>query len=246
MSAVVLQQSPSVRNNSSSVRRALRVLDGVAQYRGRPAGISLSSLAVTLNLSKSTVLRLIGPLRDEGLVHQDRDSGRYRLGPAAARLGHAFVERVDLGVLAADLIRDLGRRSGECAHLLVPGEMGAGRSAGATVISLGAGPGSHGRRVTEGNVYDALRDRGWWAELDDGAGPTVAAPVRDHLSHVVAAVECVLPSAVAAHSHRNGLTTVGTLVRDCAATLSARLGAPSVGPHQARQQTPHLEDGTTS
>ena len=243
---MVFQQSLPVRNNSSSLRRALRVLDGVAQYRGRASGISLSSLAASLDMSKSTVLRLIGPLRDEGLVHQDRDSGRYRLGPATARLGAAFVERADLDVLAADLIRDLARRSGGPAVLLLRNAMDDRRSAGATIIFSAAEPDGHGGRMDDGRVRGTLRDRGWWAEIDEDAVSTVAAPVRDHLSHVVAAVECPLPSSVAMGARRSELSTVGTLIRDCAATLSVRLGAPLITLDPTPPQAAHLTDGTMS
>lgn len=222
LSATSGPESPQ-RNNSSSLRRALRVLDAVSDYRGQPRGISLTSLAVSLEMSKSTVFRLIAPLREMGLVHQDRDSGRYRLGPAAARLGAAFVQRVDLTVLAADLLRDLSRRTGESAVLVVPGNGAAAvRSAGVTVLAALGAPGeavgAHPTRTAA-----TLCERGWWIEIDD-VGPgrgTLAAPVLDHLSHPVAAVESTLL--------RGGRSAVGDAVRACADALSERLGAPRRG-----------------
>lgn len=222
------------RNNSTSLRRALRVLDAVSHHRGQPGGISLTSLAEAVEMSKSTVLRLIAPLRDEGLIHQDRDSGRYRLGPAAVRLGAAFVERVDLGALAVDLLRDLARRVGESATLVVPGQPEwAVRTAGTVVLqALGAS----GDDIATGPTSWAaasIRDRGWWAQIDEvGAGRgTVAAPVLDHRSRVVAAVESRFPAATGAHrcgvdAAPNRTAAVGDLARECADALSERLGAP--------------------
>ncbi len=213
------------RNNSTSLRRALRVLDAVSDYRGRPSGISLTCLAASLDMSKSTVLRLIAPFRDEGLIHQDRDSGRYRLGPAAARLGAAFVERLDVEVLAADLLRDLSRRTGEPAVLVMVDNAGPGvRTAGDVVLTaLGPPSDAAGPAVTN-RTATAVQERGWWIERQGAgaAGGTVAAPVFDHLSRVVAAVQSPLPRPAR-------ICPVGEAVRECAAALSERLGAPRRG-----------------
>ncbi len=246
---MVLQQKSSVRNNSSSLRRALRVLDGVARYRGPSAGISLSSLAVSLDMSKSTVLRLIGPLREEGLVHQDRNSGRYRLGPAAARLGAAFAARIDLDLLAADLIGDLSERSGQHVCLVTPDRLGVGQtggnggsSAGAAVLRSCIGFGGASIHSVDGRVRDALLDRGWWAELDNGSVPTLAAPVHDALAHVVGAIETKLPPG--AGRRPGALSDFGVLVGACAARVSARLGAPLPAPGPGGYRFAHLADGT--
>jgi DNA-binding IclR family transcriptional regulator len=212
------------RNNSTSLRRALRVLDAVADYRGQPCGISLTSLAASLEMSKSTVLRLIAPLREHGLIHQDRDSGRYRLGPAAARLGAAFVERIDLAVLAADLLRDLSRRTGETAVLVISGSGMSERSAGASVL-LALRPEKNAiGSATAIRTAESIDERGWWIQMD-GVGPvcgTLAAPVHDHRSSVVAAIESTVTSIARGRP-------VGDAVRQCADALSERLGAPRPG-----------------
>lgn len=245
---------PPVRNNSASLRRALRLLDAVSRFRGRPAGISLTSLAASLEMSKSTVLRLIAPLREEDLIYQDRESGRYRLGPAAARLGAAFIERVDLDVLAADLLLDLGRLC--CDPILVlPGQgHGASRTAGPMVLKVfsgtrpdisGNGPSEADRRLLKTAGADratcAIRERGWWVQIDDpvtGRG-TAAAPVMNHLSQVVAAVQAglapipvptlKLPDRTRTEDHRAHCNQVGQAVHECAAAISERLGDPRRG-----------------
>jgi hypothetical protein len=155
----------------------------------------------------------------------------------------AFVERADLDVFAADLIRDLARRSGGPAVSLVRNAVDDRGSAGATIIFSAAEPDGHGGRMVDGRVRGALRDPGWWAEMDDVAVPTVAAPVRDHLSHVVAAVECRLPWGVAMGAGRCEMS-IGTLICVCAATLSARLGAPAVTADPTPEQAAHFADGT--
>ena len=219
------------RNSSSSLRRALRVLDGIAHYQGHPAGVSLTALAASLDMSKSTALRLIGPLREEGLVYQDQISGRYRLGPAAVRLGVAFVARVDLDLLAGDLLRDLNKQSGEHASIVLPGQHS--RSAGSVVLIASTDLNAIALAGQGPRIAELLHGRGWWIESEgDAAGhSTLAAPVLDHRSRVIAAVELTLAcggfrppgSAIAPTAN---LPSLGSAVRDCAARLSDRLGAP--------------------
>jgi IclR family transcriptional regulator, acetate operon repressor len=105
------------RNNSSSLRRALAILQFVSEHPD-PEGASLAELVRALGLTRSTVLRLLAPLRDVRLVERDRQTGRYRLGPYSARLGDVYLERLDLRRVARDVIVDLAQRTGETVHLV--------------------------------------------------------------------------------------------------------------------------------
>ncbi|MGH8869195.1 MAG: IclR family transcriptional regulator [Actinomycetes bacterium] len=111
---------PVPRNSSSSVRRALAVLDHLGEQAADPRGASLGDLAHDLGIPKSTLLRLLRPLRDTGLVQTDSETGRYRLGPRTARLGHLYLERLDLRTLARDVLRRLLGECWETVHLVVP------------------------------------------------------------------------------------------------------------------------------
>src|SRR3954453_17746446 len=62
------------RNTSSSLRRALAIVMFLAEDRGHPLGATLTELATGLGLSKSTILRLVTPLREVRLVDQDPES----------------------------------------------------------------------------------------------------------------------------------------------------------------------------
>ncbi|MGH3315009.1 MAG: IclR family transcriptional regulator [Nocardioidaceae bacterium] len=105
------------RNNSSSLRRALTILQFISDYP-EPEGATLSELGRALGLTRSTLLRLLAPLRDVRLVERDTGSGRYRLGPYAARLGDVYLERLDLRRVARDVLVDLAQRTGETVHLV--------------------------------------------------------------------------------------------------------------------------------
>ncbi|MEV4199318.1 IclR family transcriptional regulator [Micromonospora globbae] len=109
----------NVRNNSSSLRRALAVLDYVARFDQQPGGAHLSELAAGVKLNKSTLLRLLAPLVDAGLVWKDPTTGRYQLGPHTAYLGGVYLERLDCRAAAHDVLASLVDRTGETAHLVL-------------------------------------------------------------------------------------------------------------------------------
>lgn len=83
-------------------------------------GCTLTQLALRANLAKSTVIRLLDPLLEYGYVETEPGSGRRRLGAAAARLGSAYLDGVNLRTSAADLLRDVAEETAETVHLLVP------------------------------------------------------------------------------------------------------------------------------
>ena len=75
-----------------SVDRALRILV-VLQGARR---MSLGELAARLDLPPSTVHGIVRTLPAHGMVVQEHDSGRYRLGPATLRLGNVYLDTLDL------------------------------------------------------------------------------------------------------------------------------------------------------
>ncbi|WP_242613886.1 IclR family transcriptional regulator [Actinomadura roseirufa] len=109
---------PPARNQSSSLRRALAVLDHVRDHADA-RGVSLTRIAEDLGISKSTVLRLAAPLVDGDLLTRDRETGWFRLGHGALRLGQAYLSTLDLRAVAADPLRRLQHTVGETCHLVV-------------------------------------------------------------------------------------------------------------------------------
>lgn len=93
-----------------AVDRAVRILM-VLQGARR---MSLGEIAAELELAPSTVHGIIRTLLGHGMVAQERDSGRYRLGPATLRLGNVYLHTLELRSRVVGWAEDLARRTG-CA-----------------------------------------------------------------------------------------------------------------------------------
>ncbi len=91
-----------------SVDRSLRILT-VLQGGRR---MSLGEIAARLSLPASTVHGIIRTLLAHGMVQQERDSGRYRLGPATLRLGNVYLDTLELRARVATWAEDLADRTG--------------------------------------------------------------------------------------------------------------------------------------
>jgi len=93
-----------------AVDRALRILTVLQSARR----MSLGEIAARLDLAPSTVHGIIRTLLAHGMVLQERDSQRYRLGPATLRLGNVYLDTLELRSRASTWAEDLARRTG-CA-----------------------------------------------------------------------------------------------------------------------------------
>jgi DNA-binding IclR family transcriptional regulator len=93
-----------------SVDRALRVLAVLSGARR----MSLGEIAGQLGLPPSTVHGIIRTLLAHGMVLQERDSARYRLGPATLRLGNVYLDTLDLRSRVGPWAESLATRTG-CA-----------------------------------------------------------------------------------------------------------------------------------
>ena len=76
-----------------SVQRAVHILRLLATGGPRPG---LGELAEKIGVAKPTVHALLRTLEAEGLVAQDRQTGKYVLGPGLLALGNAFLETHEL------------------------------------------------------------------------------------------------------------------------------------------------------
>lgn len=105
------------RNASSSLRRGVALLDAVSAATAGGGGGTLTELAATVGVHKSSALRLLAPLAEAGLVRVEQ--GRYLLGPRTAQLGRVYLDSVDLRALAQPALRRLVEESGESVHLVL-------------------------------------------------------------------------------------------------------------------------------
>jgi IclR family transcriptional regulator, KDG regulon repressor len=98
-----------------SVANAARVLKSFTSAE-REWGVS--DLARKLGIAKSTAHRLLATLTDEGLLEQDLETGRYRLGLAVFDLA-AAAQSMDLHEAALSPMTDLRNRTGETVQVAV-------------------------------------------------------------------------------------------------------------------------------
>jgi DNA-binding IclR family transcriptional regulator len=99
-----------------SVDRALRILQA---FTSDEQELSLSDLGRRLELSPSTMFRLLGALQRQGFVEQNETSGKYRLGLALFKLGSLVQQGMDLRKQSDISLRRLMRKTSETSYLCV-------------------------------------------------------------------------------------------------------------------------------
>jgi len=103
-------------NAVRSVDRAAALLLALGESQGE-AGVT--ELARRLGLHKSTASRLLATLERRGLVEQDDESGKYRLGLVVIRLAERAERTLELRGLAMPELKRLARMTGESVSLAV-------------------------------------------------------------------------------------------------------------------------------
>src|SRR3954463_1942974 len=98
-----------------SVDRALTIL-GILARLGE-AGVT--EIAGELGVHKSTAFRLVATLESHGMVEQNEERGKYRLGVGVLRLPGAPTARLDVVQEARPVCRKLAADSGETVNIAV-------------------------------------------------------------------------------------------------------------------------------
>ena len=109
-------RAPNAPGRLSSVATAMRLLKAFSEQE---VEIGISDLAKRLGVAKSTVHRLSVTLVSEGMLEQNPESGKYRLGLALFRLGALVRHRMDVSIEARHLLRELREKANETVHLAV-------------------------------------------------------------------------------------------------------------------------------
>lgn len=101
-----------------SVDRAVTILEMLA-HDGESG---VTKIADELGVHKSTAFRLIAALERRGLVEQDVERGKYRLGVGILRLAGATTARLDVVQETRPLARALAAETGETVNIAVRSE----------------------------------------------------------------------------------------------------------------------------
>jgi DNA-binding IclR family transcriptional regulator len=97
-----------------SVDRAAALLLALGDF---PAEVGVTELGRKLGLHKSTASRLLATLQRRGLVEQDEESGKYRLGLVVIRLAERAEKTLDLRTLSRPDLERLARATRETVSL---------------------------------------------------------------------------------------------------------------------------------
>lgn len=100
----------------SSVATAARLLKS---FSAQDPEIGISALSKRLGVSKSTVHRLATTLVQEGLLEQNPETERYRLGVALFTLGALVRRRMDVSAEAKPFLYELRKATNENVHLAI-------------------------------------------------------------------------------------------------------------------------------
>lgn len=96
------------------LHKAFQILELFSEDRPRWSQVEICHATA---LPRSTVSRLVRYLCARGYLTQNRGSGRYTLGFSAVQLGRRAQLHFDLTAVAADVLEDLSRKTGETVML---------------------------------------------------------------------------------------------------------------------------------
>jgi IclR family transcriptional regulator, KDG regulon repressor len=96
-----------------------RAIDLLEVFQSGEDERGVAELGRALDLPRATVHRLLAALSHRGLLVQNEQTGKYRLGFKLFELGSMVGESLDVRRVARPCLVDLVRQSGETAHLVV-------------------------------------------------------------------------------------------------------------------------------
>ncbi len=111
----------SEKQGVRSVEIGLRLMRHLAE---RPGPLALKDLAAGAGMPAAKAHRYLVSLIRSGLAEQDRDSGRYRLGPLSLELGFAALRQIDVLKLGEEVLADLRAGIDETVLLAIWGNKG--------------------------------------------------------------------------------------------------------------------------
>ncbi len=100
----------------SSVANAIRL---IKVFSDDDYEIGISDLGKRLLLPKSTVHRLASTLIDAGMLEQNAETGKYRLGLVVFELGSLVRRKMDFSSEAKPFLMALREKTGETVHLAI-------------------------------------------------------------------------------------------------------------------------------
>jgi DNA-binding IclR family transcriptional regulator len=121
-----------------SIHRAIAILQSVAHAR---EGIGLAELSKEVGLHTSTTFHIAKTMVMLGLMRQEQQGKRYRVGPRLFSLASGALDELELLDYAAPFLASLAEQTGENSHIAV--------SSGKEVVIIGKCDGAASIRIAE-------------------------------------------------------------------------------------------------
>lgn len=112
------QSKPATDENLKSLSKVATILDCFSTTH---RALSLADICKRTGYPRSTTHRLLASMREVGLLDQDRERERYRLGIKLFTYGNIVLANMDLHREARPFAEALGRMTGLSVHLAVFG-----------------------------------------------------------------------------------------------------------------------------
>lgn len=103
-------------NIVQSVDRALHILTLISTKK---EGYGVTEISNKIDLNKTSVYRMLSTLVRHGLVEQDAETEKYKLGYKVLELSSTLLESIDLRAEAKAYLKELSRFTNEVIHLVV-------------------------------------------------------------------------------------------------------------------------------
>lgn len=113
------EKNEESKTRLSSVANAIRLIKAFSDDEYE---IGISELSKRLLLPKSTVHRLATTLAEAGMLEQNPETGKYRLGLVIFELGSLVRRKMDFSSAAKPFLMALREKTGETVHLTVLGQ----------------------------------------------------------------------------------------------------------------------------
>ncbi|NHN28609.1 IclR family transcriptional regulator [Paenibacillus agricola] len=111
---------PTDKIASSTVVKAMYVLQALTVLnRNQPEGASVSEISQSSGESPSSVCKHLAAFQQFGMVEQDSQTDKYRIGTFSLLLASIVMGRMDIREIAAPYLKQLSEQAGETVHLVL-------------------------------------------------------------------------------------------------------------------------------
>ena len=109
------------RQAPDGVRAVVRAMDILSAFARADHGLTVNDLMAQVDLSRTTLYRLLYTLQECGYVVGEGDPQRFHLGPAVGQLSWAWTQQLDIARMARPALQTLAAHTRETVALFTPG-----------------------------------------------------------------------------------------------------------------------------